>query len=154
MKIQESNIKSYGTLLLGTILTLAISGFSGAAIGGSVGMSQALYGAIIGGAIGCCVACYKTDISIELSAVIGAALGTMLGIVYAKGKESKNEELGIDNSDYLKGLNCTKKAVLSHAKDTINCVSGDFFSCEKLLQGQAEIMTCMGNDSINEGMIT
>ena len=104
MKIQELNTKPFGTLILGTVLTLVISGLSGATIAGSIGMAEALYGAIIGGVIGCVIA-YKTDIPMELTAVIGAAIGTILGIVYAKTQESKNEELGIDNSDYLKGLN-------------------------------------------------
>lgn len=153
MKIQEFNTKSLGTLTLGAILTLVISGLSGAAIAGSIGMAEAIYGAIIGGVIGIAIAS-KTDISIEVGAVIGAAIGTVLGIVYAKNTESKNEELEIDNSDYLKGLNCTKKAVLSHGQDTVNCVFGDLLACEKLLNGQDEIITCMGKDSNNDGIIT
>ena len=38
MKTQELNTNSFGALILGTVLTLAISSFSGAAIAGSIGM--------------------------------------------------------------------------------------------------------------------
>jgi len=159
MKIQELNTKSYGTLIFGTVLTMVISGLLGAAIAGSIGMAEALYGTIIGGIIGAAIAAIPskiTDISPEVGAVItfiGATIGTELGIIYAKNQESKNKKLGIDNSDYLKGLSCTTKVGLSHGQDIINCVSYDFSACEKLLHGPAEIITCMGNNSNNGEII-
>ena len=78
-------------------------------------------------------------------------IGTSAGIIYAKTQESTNEKLDIDNSDYLKGLDCTKKAVLSHGQDAISCASGDFSACGNMLQGSAEIIICMGEDSNNDG---
>ena len=139
-------------LIIGTVVTVAASGLLGAVTGGAVGMSYALYGAIIGGIIGGCLTNY-TDIPTEVGVILGSIIGSIIGIINAKVQESKNEELNIDNSDYLKGIDCTKKAVLSHITDAVTCGTS-LTNCNNLLKGQNEIITCMGEDSNNDVIVT
>ena len=146
MSSNNSNIN----LVVGAIITIEAAGVSGGAAVGALGMSSAIYGAVIGGIVGLAIGyklSYVTDISKEICALVGSIIGTVLGIVSAKSQED-NEE--IDNSDYMKGIDCTRKSVQKHITDAISCAGADLGACGKALEGYDEIVICLGdsNDTI------
>lgn len=134
-------------LVVGALITIVASGVSGGIAAGALGMSSAIYGAVIGGIIGLVIG-YQlsnvTDIPKEICALVGSIIGTVLGIVSAKSQED-NEE--IDNSDYVKGIDCTRKSVQKHITDAISCAEGNVGACRKTLEGYDEIVTCMGDSN-------
>ena len=142
-----SNNNSNINLLVGALVTVVASGFSGGLAAGALGMSSAVYRALIGGIIGLLVG-YQlfdaTDIPKEICALVGSIIGTVLGIVSAKSQEG-NEE--IDNTDYVKGINCTRKSVQNHLPNAGKCVLGDVGACAKTLEGYDEIVACMGDSN-------